>query len=112
MDIGCEGGVDNAANDIKIIEKELHAFGRGLVDRPRWIVLNKTDLVLAEEADEFLSELKKKLATDRPVYLISAVTGAGCKELAQVIFQWVEENQQAGSQENSRENVQENFDNV
>ena len=105
VDIGCEGGIDNAANDIKIIERELHAFGRGLEDRPRWIVLNKTDLVTAKEADEFSSELRKQLEIDRPVYLISAVTGAGCKELAQAIFQWVEENKQGGFQENSWEDV-------
>lgn len=94
VDIGCEGGVDNAANDIKIIERELHAFGRGLEDRPRWILLNKIDLVFAEEADKFSNELKKQLETDRPVYPISAVTGAGCKALAQDIYQWVEKNSQ------------------
>ncbi len=105
VDIGIEGDVDKSAKDIQIIERELSSFGNGLEDRPRWIVLNKTDLMADEDVKEFSGGLKKKLATDMPMFPISAVTGAGCEALAQAIYLWVEKEQLINSQENSQENI-------
>jgi GTPase len=92
----------------------LSSFGRGLEDRPRWLVLNKTDLMSAEDVDEFSENLKKKLKTDLPVFHISAATGAGCDALAQAIFQWIEkqgvdEKRQENLLENSPEDCQEDY---
>lgn len=105
VDIGLEADVDKSVKDIQIIERELSQFGRGLESRPRWIVLNKTDLMAAEDIDKFSVELKQKLATDMPVFPISAVTGAGCEELAQVIYLWIEKNQRLNSEADPRENI-------
>ena len=109
VDIGVEGDVDKSAKDIQIIEQELSSFGNGLEDRPRWIVLNKTDLMTDEDVKEFSGGLKEKLATDMPMFPISAVTGAGCDALAQAIYLWVEKEQLLNSQENTQENSQENI---
>ena len=109
VDIGFEGDVDKSAKDIQIIEQELSSFGNGLEDRPRWIVLNKTDLMADEDVKEFSGRLKKKLATDVPMFPISAVTGAGCDALVQAIYLWVEKEQLINSQENTQENTQENI---
>ena len=109
VDIGVEGDVDKSAKDIQIIEQELSSFGNGLEDRPRWIVLNKTDLMTDEDVKEFSGGLKEKLATDMPMFPISAVTGAGCDALAQAIYLWVEKEQLINSQENTQENSQENI---
>lgn len=108
VDIGFEGDVDKSVKDIQIIERELSLFGHGLEDRPRWIVLNKTDLMTAEVVKEFSTELKKKLATDMPMFPISAVARAGCSELAQEIYRWVEKKQQLNTQENGDKNSEEN----
>lgn len=105
VDIGVEGDVDKSAKDIRIIERELSSFGNGLENRPRWIVLNKTDLMSDEDVEKFSGRLKKKLVTDMPMFPISAVTGAGCDKLVQAIYLWVEKVQLLNSQENSRENI-------
>jgi len=94
VDIGVDADVDKAIDDIQVIKRELSSFGRGLEDRPRWLVLNKTDLMSTEDVDKFSNSLMKKLATELPVYRISAVTGAGCDALAQAIYLWVEKKRQ------------------
>ncbi len=106
VDIGVDADVDKALEDMQVIERELSSFGRGLEDRPRWLVLNKTDLMPAEAVVEFSNSLKKKLATELPVFPISAATGAGCEALAQAIYLWIEEK----SQEKTEEKIQENSD--
>lgn len=90
VDIGHQGLVDDAIRDIHIIEQELRRFGHGLEDRPRWIVLNKIDLLPTDEVDQFCNELKEKLASETSVFPISAATGMGCEALAQSIYLWIE----------------------
>ncbi len=90
VDIGFDGDVEKVINDIQVIECELGSFGRGLENRPRWIVLNKIDLMPREEAEAFSDKLKKKLETNMPVFSISAATGSGCDALVQAIYQWIE----------------------
>ncbi len=112
VDAGTEGDVDKSVKDIQIIERELNSFGGGLENRPQWIVLNKTDLMAAEVAQKFSTELKKKLATDVPVFPVSAITRTGCSELAREIYQWVEKKQRLNSRgntdKNSAEKLQDN----
>jgi GTP-binding protein len=109
IDIGFDADVDKAVDDIHVIEQEIASFGRGLEDRPRWLVLNKTDLMPAEAVVEFSDSLKKKLATELPVFSISAATGAGCETLVQAIYLWIEEKQ---AEEKQKEKVQEDSQEV
>ncbi len=118
VDIGFDADVDKAVDDIHVIEQEIASFGRGLEDRPRWLVLNKTDLMSAEDVDKFSDNLMKKLATEMPVFRISAVTGSGCDALAQAIYQWIEkqgleekqlEKLEEDSEKEDREEEQEDF---
>jgi GTP-binding protein len=106
VDIGFDADVDKVVNDIQVIEHELASFGRGLEDRSRWLVLNKTDLMSAEDVENFSDSLMKKLATDMRTYRISAATGAGCEALAQAIYLWIEEKSQEKVQENSQKEDQ------
>ncbi len=63
--------------DIRRVEAELAKYGQGLVDRERWLVLNKADLLLEDEFAEKRDELLKALNWQGPVYEISAMTGQG-----------------------------------
>jgi len=94
VDIGFDADVDKVINNIQVIERELGSFGRGLEDRPRWIALNKIDLMPREEVKTFSDKLKEKLAADLPVFSISAVTGSGCDALAQAMYLWIEDKRQ------------------
>ena len=72
--------IDPAAQVQAIIE-ELRAFGGDLAARERWLVLNKADLLDADELARRREALLAALAWDGPVYTLSAVTGEGTREL-------------------------------
>ena len=66
--------------DFDTIEGELAAYGAGLGEKPRVVVVNKIDL---PEARERLPDLRAALgARGLPVLAVSAATGEGVRELA------------------------------
>jgi len=67
--------------DIAVVDTELSAYGRGLMDRPRLFALNKLDLF---EARERASGIAEKLGRD--AIAISAVTGEHVPDLLKRIF--------------------------
>ena len=70
---------EDPAEAMQIVEEELAAYGAGLEEKPRLIVLNKVDLADAELTEGFAEELMEAGA-DR-VFVISGATGAGISEL-------------------------------
>jgi GTP-binding protein len=67
--------------DIAVVDVELSAYGRGLMERPRLFALNKLDLF---EARERAAAIAKTLGPD--ALAVSAVTGEHVPELLKRIF--------------------------
>lgn len=84
-----EPGAD-PANDIRAIEKELVRFSEDVSEKPRWLVLNKTDLLTKEDMAGVHEDLVDQLSWDGPVFETSAVSGEGTEELAQAIMRELE----------------------
>ncbi len=80
--------VENA----RAIEKELLAFSPTLASRPRWLVLNKLDLIPEEERAEFCKKLYKRLKITKktPHFAIAAATGEGTDALCEAIMTHIE----------------------
>ena len=76
---------------VDMIADELQQFSPSLAARERWLVLNKVDLVDADERDEFVAALKDGFNWPHPVHLISGVTGEGCELLAYHLMSRLEE---------------------
>ncbi len=76
---------------VEMIADELEQFSPSLAARERWLVLNKVDLVDADERDEFVAALKDAFNWPHPVHLISGVTGEGCELLAYHLMSRFEE---------------------
>jgi GTP-binding protein len=76
-------GEDPAAA-MRIVEKELEAYGGGLADKPRLVALNKVDLADAELVAGFAEELKAAGAGE--VFAISGATGNGIEELLDAVL--------------------------
>ena len=74
VDVGPEISNDPVA-DIKTVENELAAFDPDLASRPRWLVLNKVDLMSDEEADQILQTLVESLSWTSPSFVVSGLTG-------------------------------------
>ncbi len=77
-------------NTAKKIVKELGKYSEELAEKQRWIVLNKIDLVPADEVHATCQKIIKGLRWKGPVYPISAVTGQGLSELCYAIMQDLE----------------------
>jgi len=73
-------GADPAA-DVRGIVRELEKFGGELATRERWLVLNKVDLLGADELAVRRQVLLEELRWDGPVYGLSALTGEGTQPL-------------------------------
>ena len=67
------------------LERELKNFDAGLMDKPRWLVFTKADLLPADEAGRKAEEAVETLGWNGPWMLISSVTKRGTEELMQKV---------------------------
>ncbi|MBT2325298.1 GTPase ObgE [Variovorax paradoxus] len=79
----------------KAIVGELKKYDAALYEKPRWLVLNKLDMVPAEERAARVKDFVKRLRFKGPVFEISALTREGCEHLVQAIYQHVKAQQVA-----------------
>lgn len=93
VDIAACADADEIVSQIRTIENELQQFGHELEQRERWLVLNKADLLPAEQSEAFRQEVSEQPGVGMPVYLISAVSGQGCQELIRKIQTWLDQQQ-------------------
>jgi GTP-binding protein len=87
-----DDGVDPVAQ-AKAIVKELKKYDAALHAKPRWLVLNKLDMVPAEERVARVSDFVKRFKHKGPGFEISALTREGCEPLIKSIFQHVKAQQ-------------------
>lgn len=77
-------------DDANTLVHELEQFDETLANKERWLVLNKTDLLLEEELDEVCNDIIERLNWQGPVYRVSAVTGQGTHQLMADIMTRIE----------------------
>jgi GTP-binding protein len=87
-----DDNVDPAAQ-AKAIVAELKKYDAELYNKPRWLVLNKLDMVPAEERVARVKDFLKRYKFKGPVFEISALTREGCEPLVQAIYQHVKAQQ-------------------
>ncbi len=80
-----EADADVAA-DYATLLGELEAFNPELLDKPRAVVLTKTDLIAPDALGERLDAIRAVLPGSCPVYAVSAVTGSGLDSLARGLY--------------------------
>ncbi len=73
----------------KAIVAELKKFDQKLYEKPRWLVLNKLDMVPADEREALVKDIVKRLKYKGPVFEISALTREGCEFLVQKVYQHI-----------------------
>ncbi|MBK4733504.1 Obg family GTPase CgtA [Noviherbaspirillum pedocola] len=77
--------------EAKAIVKELKKYDESLFEKPRWLVLNKLDVVPENERAKRVKDFIKRFAWKGPVFEISALTRDGCEELVQEIYRYLEQ---------------------
>ena len=75
-DEGAEEGV-TPADQVRAIERELEKHDPELLNKPRWLVLNKADLLLEEEQQAAVRAIVDELGWTDRWYLVSAISREG-----------------------------------
>lgn len=87
-------GVDTV-KQAKAIVNELKKYDPQLYAKPRWLVLNKVDMLPVEEREERIKDFIKRYKFKGPVFQISALTREGCEPLIKEIYKHVKAQQVA-----------------
>jgi GTP-binding protein len=88
VDIAPFDGADPVAQ-VRAIVKELKAYDPGLHAKPRWIVLNKLDMVPAEEREARVKDFVRRLRWKGSVFAVSALARDGLDGLVRAAYQHV-----------------------
>ena len=94
VDIAPFDGADPVAQ-AKAIVAELKKYDAGLYDKPRWLVLNKLDMVDAAEREARVKDFVKRFKHKGPVFEISALTREGCEQLVRDVYRHIQSQQVA-----------------
>jgi GTP-binding protein len=86
VDIAPIDAATDPATEFRSIEKELAKFSADLSTKPRWLVINKMDLLAEDQRAEARDALINDLQWQGPVFEISAISGEGTEKLAQAVM--------------------------
>jgi GTP-binding protein len=75
----------------KAIVEELRKYDENLYKKPRWLVLNKLDMVPAEQRKQVVKDFLKRYRFKGPVFEISALTREGCEPLMRQAYHFIED---------------------
>lgn len=76
--------------EAKALINELKKYDQALFEKPRWLILNKVDLVDHDEAEKRAKTIIKGLKWKGPAFRISAMKADGCRELTFAIMDHIE----------------------
>lgn len=92
--------IAQAAEDARAIVEELRRYDASLYEKPRWLVLNKLDMV--EDPEAATRRLCELLDWKGPVFGISAMTGSGTQALIWALQDWLDAEKQRENIENDK----------
>ncbi|WP_370263299.1 Obg family GTPase CgtA [Limnobacter sp.] len=82
--------VDPVREAVAIVE-ELRKYDEALWQKPRWLILNKIDMVQADErkarVDDFVKRYRKQTGWEGPVHAISSLTGENTQTLMRLVYE-------------------------
>ena len=81
----------NPVDQVRQLETEMRKFDPDLLEKPRWLVFTKADLLPADEARARAEAAAEELGWQAPWALISSVTQKGTAELMQRVSAELEE---------------------
>ncbi len=90
VDLAPLDGTSDPVHDARAIVKELQRYDEALYDKPRWLVLNKLDLIPEDEREARVKAFIKSYRWKGPVFAIAAISGDGCRPLTFAIQEWLD----------------------
>jgi len=92
VDIAPLGEATNPVRDARAVIEELKKYDEVLFQKPRWLVLNKLDLLTPLERLERTRQFLSDFGWQEKSFIISALSGKGCKELILAVMRYLEQN--------------------
>jgi GTP-binding protein len=89
VDIAPVDDTDVAAQ-VRAIEQELAKFNPELLERPRWLVLNKADMLPEDERHAVAQRIIAELGWTQPWFLVSAIARENTMAVCQQVQQFFE----------------------
>jgi GTP-binding protein len=83
----------DAVAQAKAIVNELKKYDENLYKKPRWLVLNKLDMVPVEDRPALVKDFVKRFKFKGPVFEISALTREGCEPMIKEIYKHIKAQQ-------------------
>lgn len=77
--------------DARVTVAELKRFDRELAAKPRWLVMNKCDLLTEEQAEQRARQIARRLRHRGPKFLISGATARGTRAVCEAAMRFLEE---------------------
>jgi len=90
--------------EARAIVEELRKYDEALHAKPRWLVLNKLDLIPEDERAERVASFIRDYGWDGPVFSIAAISGENCQKLTYALMDFLE-TQRAAAAETTAEVV-------
>lgn len=91
VDIAPSDPAADPVRDARAIVAELKKFDKSLAAKPRWLVINKRDLLPDDEAEKRARDIVRRLRYKGPVHLVSAATNRGTRELVEAVMNFLEQ---------------------
>ena len=89
VDVGAEPGALEPLEAIRMVTAELARYSEKLATLPRWLVVNKIDLVPRVDRERTVNAIAAGLGWTGPVFAVSAATGEGTKELCRAVADYL-----------------------
>jgi len=80
----------NTVHHVRALVKELRKYDESLYAKPRWLVLNKVDMLPEDQRESVCKEFIQQLDWTERFFMISGLTGEGCQQLNFAIMDYLE----------------------
>ena len=88
----------NPVEQVRAIEHELEKFNPELLERPRWLVMNKSDVLAEDERQAAAQAIVDELGWNQPWFVISAIARDNTLEVCQRVQKFFEAEQQVSEE--------------
>jgi GTPase len=76
--------------EAKAIVQELEKYDAALYQKPRWLVLNKIDMLASEDRQTRCNKFLREYGYQGKSFAVSALSGEGCKALTYAVMEYLE----------------------
>lgn len=81
----------DSVHDANTIMMELRKYDELLYQKPRWLIINKVDMLPGDSKEEVCMKFTRSLGWSGKSFIISALSGRGCKQLIYAIMEHLEQ---------------------